>query len=238
MKVIPAIDIIEDKVTRLSEGKYETATFYSSSPLEQAKAFEASNFNRIHIVDLMGSKSGSISVENILKDIKTETNVTVQFGGGIRSIEDVDKLLDLGVDQIIIGSLSVNKFQTLEKMVDKHSPENFIIAADVKDEQITIKGWTENSGISVYEHINNCRTLGIQDYLCTDITKDGLLEGPSFELYKDILNNISGINLIASGGVSSIEDIEKLSQIGINSVVVGKAFYEGKIKLEELNQFA
>lgn len=145
MKIIPAIDIIEEKITRLQEGKYESATFYSSSPLEQAKAFKAEGFERIHIVDLMGSKSGKISVENILKDIKSATGTTIQFGGGIRTIDDVDNLLRLGVDQVVIGSLAVTDFQLLEKMVDKHEPDQFIIASDVKDSSVAIKGWTEST---------------------------------------------------------------------------------------------
>lgn len=236
MIVIPAIDIIDGNVVRLEEGKYESSKSYATSVLEQAKLYEKSGFTWIHIVDLIGSKTGDISVKNILKDIKSNTNLKIEFGGGIRSIADVENLLNIGIDRIIVGSLSIKDRKLFEKMVNQFGADKFVVAADVQNEEIKVKGWTESTDIKLSDHIIYCMNLGLTTYLITDISKDGMLQGPNFALYKKIQTSFPSLNVIVSGGISNINDIKKVKEDNYYAVVVGKAIYENKISLKELSK--
>jgi phosphoribosylformimino-5-aminoimidazole carboxamide ribotide isomerase len=237
MLIIPAIDIIDNSVVRLSKGKYEDVTNYKQTPLEQACLYDALGYEWLHCVDLIGSKEGKINILGIIKEIKNNTKLKIEVGGGIRKAEDVNIMVSEGVDRVLIGSMAVNNKDELEKAVNKNSPDKIVIAADVLDNRVRIKGWTEDGGVMLTDHITHCRTLGIDTFLVTDINKDGLLSGPSFDLYENIMKEFRGINLIASGGVSSMCDIIKLSEMNCYAVVVGKAIYENKIDVKELAKF-
>lgn len=238
MLIIPAIDIIDGKVVRLSKGDFESAVSYNKTPLEQAKIYNELGFEWLHVVDLSGSKDGKINTIKIIEEIKNKTNLKIEFGGGIRTKKDVVELEQLGVDGIIIGSLSITEKNEFETIFTEVIPDKIIIASDVLNYQIRIKGWTENSNVNLFDHIEYCNKLGIDNYLCTDIAVDGMLTGPNFNLYKSILAKYPKIKLTASGGVSSIHDIIKLAELPIRGVVIGKAIYENKINLEELVKLA
>lgn len=238
MIVIPAIDIYDKKTVRLQKGDYNSHTFYKASPFEQAAVFAEYGFKRIHIIDLAASRDGNIETENIIRKIKSELSLTIEFGGGIRSADDVRRVFAAGADYIIIGTLAVTNKSELHTIAESFSIENLIIAADVKNELIRIKGWTENSGISIYEHIHSCKQLGFNNFLCTDIEKDGMLSGSSIKLYQKIMSKFPDIDLIASGGISSMDDLRMLESDGIPFTVVGKAIYENIISLKELKKYA
>ena len=238
MLIIPAIDIMDGKVVRLSKGEYNSVVSYDKSPIEQAKIYDSLGFEWLHVVDLSGSKDDNINTKKIIEDIKTQTNLKLEFGGGIRSKHDVVSLNNLGVDGIIIGSLSVTNKDEFKSIFSDVEPDKIIIAADVSEYQIRIKGWTENSNVHLFDHIEFCSNLGINNFLCTDIAVDGMLTGPSLNLYKETIAKYPNIRLTASGGVSSLHDIIQLSEHPIRGVVVGKAIYENKINLEELAKVA
>lgn len=238
MLIIPAIDIIDGKVVRLSKGEYNSVKSYSLSPLEQAKIYDEYGFEWLHVVDLSGSKDGKINTLNILEEIKKQTNLKIEFGGGIRSKNDVNTLNSTGLDGIIIGSLSITDKDEFESIFTSVNPDKIIIASDVLDYKIRIKGWTEDSRVNLFDHIKYCSNLGINNYLCTDIAVDGMLSGPNFGLYKETIKKYPNINLTASGGVSSLNDIFFLNELPLRGVVVGKAIYENKINLEELAKIA
>lgn len=238
MLIIPAIDIYENKVVRLNKGNFKNISFYENTPLEQAKIFESEGFGLIHIVDLLGSKSGKYTALETIKEIKSKTNLKIQFGGGIRSLETAKIVFDSGIDFIVIGSLSVKNRNEFESIIEKFSPQKLIAAIDVKDDTIFIQGWTEKTKISLYDHINYCLNLGIEKFLCTDINKDGMLTGSNVDLYKSIINNYKKIKLIASGGIKNLDDIKKLNTLNLYGAVVGKAIYENKINLKELPKVA
>jgi len=238
MLIIPAIDIIDGKVVRLSKGKYNSVVNYNNSPIDQAKIYDNLGFEWLHVVDLSGSKSGKINTSNIIKDIKKQTNLKIEFGGGIRSKQDVVSLNDIGTDAIIIGSLSITDRDEFESIFPSVNASKIIIAADVLDYEIRIKGWTENSNVHLYDHITYCTNLGVNNFLCTDITVDGMLTGPNFNLYIETLKKFPNLELTASGGVSNLGDVIKLNEFALRAIVVGKAIYENKIKLEELIKLA
>lgn len=238
MLIIPAIDIYENKVVRLNKGNFKNISFYENTPLQQAKIFESEGFGLIHIVDLLGSKSGKYTALETIKEIKSKTNLKIQFGGGIRSLETAKIVFDSGIDFIVIGSLSVKNRNEFESIIEKFSPQKLIAAIDVKDDTIFIQGWTEKTKISLYDHINYYLNLGIEKFLCTDINKDGMLTGSNIDLYKSIINNYKKIKLIASGGIKNLDDIKKLNTLNLYGAVVGKAIYENKINLKELPKVA
>jgi phosphoribosylformimino-5-aminoimidazole carboxamide ribotide isomerase len=238
MLIIPSIDIFENKVVRLKKGDFNNITYYSNSPYEQAKLYESLGFKLIHIVDLEGSKTGKFTAISSIKKIKENTNLEIEFGGGIRSSENVYELFSAGIDYFVIGSLSIKDKAEFEKIVNNNTAEKIVVAADVNDELIRVSGWTEETEISIYSHIDYCRNLGIGKFLVTDISRDGMLSGTNKVLYKKILNNKPGINLIASGGIKDLEDIKGLKEINPYGVIVGKAIYENKIDLKELSKFA
>ncbi len=237
MIIIPAIDIFEDKVVRLTKGNFENVTYYKNSPLKQAQFFESLGFKLVHIVDLIGSKSGKFGALEIVREIKKKTSLKVEFGGGIRDVKTMTEALDAGVDYCIIGSLAVKNKKEFELIIDKFSPAKIISAVDVKEEYVQVCGWTEDTSISVFSHIDYCSPLGIERFLCTDVTRDGMLTGLNNELYKKIINKYPSIKLLVSGGVRNKADVEELKTINPFGVIIGKAIYEGKIKLEEMSSF-
>lgn len=238
MLVIPAIDIIDNKVVRLEKGEYDSSKEYGIDLFSQVEQYSKNGFNHIHIIDLVASKSGNISITDLIRAIKEAYNVKIQFGGGIRSGEKVRELFEFGVDKIIVGSLSINNKSEFEKIIKENDPEKIIAAVDVKGDEIFIKGWTENSNIKLNEHIEYCSKLGVKEYLCTDINKDGMLQGPNFDMYQKLMNDFPGLNFIASGGISEIDDIKRLGKMHMYAAVIGKAIYENKIELKELAEFA
>ncbi len=238
MLIIPSIDIYENKVVRLAKGDFNNVSYYSSNPLDQAMLYESLGFTLIHIVDLEGSKTGKFTAIDSIKKIKKRTNLKIEFGGGIRSSSNVADLFSAGIDYAVIGSLSIKNKNEFENIVENNTADKLIVAADVKDLMIYISGWTEETQISIYSHINYCKGLGINKFLVTDISRDGMLSGTNKDLYKKILEEIPGINLIASGGIKDLDDIKSLREINPYGVIVGKAIYENKINLKELAEFA
>src|SRR5690606_13695694 len=238
MIAIPAIDIFENKIVRLEKGKCDEVTYYKNSPLEQARIYDSLGFKLIHIVDLLGSKTGKFTVFDVVKEIKDYTHLKIQFGGGIRDTKKIVEILSAGIDYAVIGSTSVKNKSEFGLMVEKCTPERIIISADVQDEKIFVQGWTEETSVSVYTHIRYCTSLGIKKFLCTDISKDGTLTGTNTDLYKKIMEEFPDIELIASGGVKDMNDVRQLNAMNLYGVVVGKAIYENRIDLKELAEFA
>jgi len=232
--IIPAIDLYENKIVRLRKGDFNQVTFYDHTPLAQAKEFARYGFEWIHMVDLLGSKMGTISVEEVIRIVKEETNLKIEFGGGVRNSQMVSQLFDIGIDKIILGSISVNNKIEFENIVKNFPPQNFIVAVDARDEKLAVSGWTESTTISIYEQMEYCLQFGLTHFLCTDISKDGMLTGTNIDLYKKILAHFPTINLIASGGIKDLDDVKKVKEINPYGVVIGKAIYENKIDLREL----
>lgn len=238
MLIIPSIDIFDNKVVRLAKGDFNKITYYKNSPYVQAKLYESLGFKLIHIVDLEGSKTGKFTAITSLKEIKENTGLKVEFGGGIRNSKNVDELFSAGIDFVVIGSLSIKNKDEFEYIIENNSSEKIIVAADISNELIRITGWTEETEISIYSHIEYCKGLGINKFLITDISRDGMLSGTNKILYKKILTNEPEIELIASGGIKDLDDIKSLAEINPYGVIVGKAIYENKINLKELAKFA
>jgi len=237
MLIIPAIDILDGKVVRLMKGDFATAKSYSEHPVDQAKVYDDYGFEQVHIVDLSGSKDGKISTLKIIDEIKLKTKLKIEFGGGIRSIDDALNLLSIGVDQIVIGSLPFINKPEFEKVVQKISPDKIIIAADTMRGEIVMKGWSENSTLEISVYITQCKGYGLNNFLITDIDKDGMLEGPNFRLYHSLKEIFPDIFIIASGGISSMNDLIHLDELKCSAAIVGKAIYENKISLKELAEF-
>lgn len=236
MNIIPAIDLIDGQCVRLTKGNYDEKKIYSSNPLEIARDFEKNGFKRLHLVDLDGAKAGKVINSDVLKTICANTSLIVDFGGGIKTDSDLELVFQAGAKQVTIGSLAVKNPDKMANWIHKYGPDKFILGADVKDGKIAVGGWIETSDIELIPFIKSYFKLGIRTVLCTDISKDGMLSGPAFELYNLIMKRFPDLNLIASGGVSCIEDIEKLCAFEIPSVVVGKAIYEKRIDLIELQK--
>lgn len=236
MRIIPAIDIIEGKCVRLSQGDYSKKKIYNEKPIEVAKQFEDAGLRYIHIVDLDGAKTGKVINWKVIEDICEKTSLQIDFGGGIKNEEDVKGLLNLGVTQINIGSLAVKNPQLVYNWISQFGPSSIILSADVKDQKVAIQGWQTDSGLSIHELIENFVVNNLKFVTCTDISKDGMLAGPNIELYKELILRFPTINLIASGGVSSMNDLHTLKALNVYGAIVGKAIYEGKIRLDELNE--
>jgi phosphoribosylformimino-5-aminoimidazole carboxamide ribotide isomerase len=234
MTIIPAIDIIDGKCVRLTKGDYAQKKMYNEDPVEVAKQFEAAGIQRLHIVDLDGAKAGKIINLKVLENIAAATGLSIDFGGGVKNITDVGNIFNAGAAMVTMGSLAVKRPELLEEWLMEFSAEKFLIGADVLDEKIKISGWLEDGGINVFDFIGKMISVGATSIFCTDISKDGVMEGPSVELYKKIIAEHPEINLIASGGVSNINDVKELKAIGCSGVIIGKAIYEGHIALDEL----
>lgn len=235
--IIPAIDIIEGKCVRLTKGDYEQKKVYNENPLEVAKEFVNAGLTRLHLVDLDGAKAGEVKNWKVLENIASKTDLLVDFSGGIGSNKDVSICFDSGAAYAAVGSIAVKDEETLTGWLLAFGVDKFIIGADVREEKLAIKGWTETTDLSVFDLIENYKTKGVKQFFCTDINKDGLLEGTGIDLYKKILNQHPSIDLIASGGVSSINDLLLLREAGCSGAIVGKAIYEKKILLKDLKQF-
>jgi len=237
MTIIPAIDIIGGKCVRLTQGDYSQKKEYHNSPLEMAKRFEGVGIERLHLVDLDGAKTKKIVNLEVLKSISEGTSLKVDFGGGVQSDYDINLAFESGAHQVTGGSIAVKNPDLFQSWIASFGGEKIILGADAKDRKIAISGWEETTSMDLIDFIKSYHAKGIQYVICTDVAKDGLLQGPSIELYKDILNDIPGIKLIASGGVANVKDLEELQKIGVYGTIVGKAYYEGKISLEELASF-
>lgn len=235
--IIPAIDIIEGKCVRLTKGDYDQKKVYNENPLEVAKEFAGAGLIRLHLVDLDGAKAGEVKNWKALENIASKTDLVIDFSGGISSNKDVSICFDSGAAYAAVGSIAVKDEETLTGWLLEFGVDKFIIGADVREEKLAIKGWTEMTDLSVFDLIQNYKTKGVKQFFCTDINKDGLLEGTGIDLYKKILNQHPSIDLIASGGVSSINDLLLLREAGCSSAIVGKAIYEKKILLKDLKQF-
>ncbi|MDE5491591.1 1-(5-phosphoribosyl)-5-[(5-phosphoribosylamino)methylideneamino]imidazole-4-carboxamide isomerase [Elizabethkingia meningoseptica] len=235
MRIIPAIDIIDGKCVRLSQGDYNTKKVYNENPLEVAKEFEDHGIKYLHLVDLDGAKSKQIINYKTLEQIASKTSLQVDFGGGIKAQKDIDIAFECGAHQITGGSIAVQEPEIFTKWIEQYGSEKIILGADCKNRKIATHGWLESSELDVIDFIRDYTQKGISYVICTDIAKDGMLEGTSNELYKEILEN-TAVKLIASGGVSKMEDLHLLKEIGCEGVILGKAIYEGRIKLNELQK--
>jgi len=234
MTIIPAIDIINGKCVRLTKGDYAQQKIYNNSPVEVAKQFADAGLKRLHIVDLDGAKAGFIVNLKVLEAIAVATTLEIDFGGGVKNITDVSNIFNAGASMVTIGSIAVKHPEVVEEWLMEFGAERFFIGADVLDEKIKISGWIEDSGINIFGFIGQMISLGTTNIFCTDISKDGMMKGPSVELYKKIMEQHPEINLVASGGVSSLNDVQELKTIGCKGVIIGKAIYEGLITLEQL----
>ncbi|AYD48459.1 1-(5-phosphoribosyl)-5-[(5-phosphoribosylamino)methylideneamino]imidazole-4-carboxamide isomerase [Arachidicoccus soli] len=237
MTIIPAIDIIDGKCVRLTQGDYAQKTIYNENPVEVAKSFEDAGLKRLHLVDLDGAKAGKVTNWKVLENIAAATNLVIDFGGGIKQKEDVELVLNAGARYVTIGSLAVKNEAIFSEWIENYDPERFLLGADVKNEKITVGGWLETTDIDVFAFIKKYTAKGINNIFCTDVSKDGLLQGPSVELYTKIVTQFPAINFIASGGVSSLDDLKALQNVGCSGAIVGKAIYEARISLEELKAF-
>lgn len=237
MQIIPAIDIIDGKCVRLTEGDYSQKKIYNEHPLEVAKEFEGAGLQRLHLVDLDGAKAGAVKNWKVLETIAAKTSLTIDFGGGIKKEEDVQIVFDSGAALVTVGSIAVKDEERFVSWLQQFGADKFLLGADVKDEKIAIGGWLETTDIWIYDFIEKYIAYGVQQIFCTDVSKDGKLQGPSTELYKSILTKFSKLHFIASGGVSNMKDLEELQNIGCSAAIVGKAIYEGRISLEEFKQF-
>lgn len=237
IQIIPAIDIIGGKCVRLSQGDYERKTIYNENPLEVAKMFEGSGIKHLHLVDLDGAKAHHIVNHKVLEEISGHTNLVIDFGGGLKSDEDLRIAFECGASMATGGSIAVKSPEIFLSWIEKYGKEKIILGADAKDEKIAITGWQENTQSDVLSFISDWHERGIDKVISTDISRDGMLTGPSVELYQKIMQQVPGIYLIASGGVSSMADIEQLQKAGIPAVITGKAIYEGKISMKEIEKF-
>ena len=235
MRIIPAIDIIDGKCVRLTKGDYQTKKIYSENPLEMAKRFEDNGIEYLHLVDLDGAKSNRIIHYKILESICNNTRLKVDFGGGLKSDEDAKIAFESGAAQITGGSIAVNDVHTFVHWLEVYGSDKIILGADCIDNKIATNAWLVKSDLEVLDYIKSYVTKSLSYVVCTDIVKDGMLEGPSFELYKDILSH-TDIRLIASGGVSSLHDLTQLKELGCDGAIIGKAIYEGNISLKELSE--
>ena len=237
IEIIPAIDIIDGKCVRLSQGDYEQKKVYNENPLEVAKMFESVGIKRLHLVDLDGAKAKHIVNYKVLERIATNTTLTIDFGGGLKSDDDLRIAFECGAKMVTGGSVAVKDRETFLSWIAKFGSDRIILGADVKDKKIAVGGWLETTNLELFPFVEKYKEEGINKIICTDISKDGMLVGPSIELYKEILQEFPDLYLIASGGVSSMNDIEQLQEANVPAVITGKAIYEGKIKLNELSSF-
>ncbi len=238
MQIIPAIDIIDGKCVRLTQGDYAQKTIYNENPLEVALAFEDAGLERLHLVDLDGARAGKVTNWKVLEMIAGKTKLSIDFGGGIKQEEDVSIVFNSGAQWATIGSLAVKDEVRFVQWLQTYGAARFLLGADVKDEKIAIGGWLETTDIWILDFIQRYMDHGIQQLFCTDVSKDGKLEGPSLELYRRIIEQFPALHFIASGGVSSMQDIEALQQAGCAGAIVGKAIYENRITLQELTAFS
>lgn len=234
MEIIPAIDIIGGKCVRLTKGDYNQMTQYAEDPAEVARTFEAAGIRRLHVVDLDGAKAKHVVNLDTLRKITSATSLKVDFGGGVKTREDLEKVLEAGAAQVTAGSVAASAPELVAEWIREFGPERIILGADVLDDQVMVSGWQQGSGLDLFDFLASYQRLGIQYVICTDISKDGALQGPSFDLYRKIIAAFPALRLIASGGVSSLADLEQLKEDRLFGTIVGKAYYEGRVTLTEL----
>lgn len=237
IEIIPAIDLIDGKCVRLSQGDYQQKTVYNENPLEVAKMFEDAGIRRLHLVDLDGAKAKHIVNHKVLETIATKTSLLIDFGGGLKSDEDLEIAFKSGAKMVTGGSIAVKEKVTFLRWLEKFGKEKIVLGADAKNGKIAVSGWQENTELGVLDFIAEYQRAGVSKVISTDISRDGMLCGPSFALYAAILEQIPGIEIIASGGIASMHDILKLNEMGVPGVITGKAIYENKISLREIEKF-
>ncbi|MDZ4072452.1 MAG: 1-(5-phosphoribosyl)-5-[(5-phosphoribosylamino)methylideneamino]imidazole-4-carboxamide isomerase [Sediminibacterium sp.] len=235
MQIIPAIDIIDGKCVRLTQGDYAQKTIYNEHPLEVALQFQDAGLHRLHLVDLDGAKAGAVKNWKVLEQLTAKTTMIIDFGGGIKKEEDLRIVFDSGAAYATIGSLAVKEEAKFVAWLQAYGASKFLLGADVKDEKITVGGWLETTDINILDFIEQYKAAGISQLFCTDVSKDGKLEGPSIALYQKIISQFPDLHFIASGGVSNLTDLVQLKEIGCKGAIVGKAIYENRISLEELS---
>ncbi len=235
IEIIPAIDIIDGKCVRLSQGDYDAKKVYNEDPLEVAKMFQNAGIRRLHLVDLDGAKAKKIVNKAVLEKIASHTSLVIDFGGGVQSDEDIDIAFSSGASMVTGGSIAVRNSELFTSWLEKYGSEKIILGADCKDDKIAVSGWQESTSLDIIPFLNGYTHKGVKKVVCTDISKDGMLQGPSIDLYKRILSAFPDMYLIASGGVSCFQDILDLETAGIPAVILGKAIYENKVTLEELS---
>lgn len=238
LTIIPAIDLIDGKCVRLTRGDYAQKKTYNEHPLEVARAFEDHGLKRLHLVDLDGAKASHVVNWRVLEDIASKTSLSIDFGGGIKTDEDLKVVFNSGADMATIGSIAVKDKGLFLGWLERLGPEKLILGADVQDRKIAVSGWLEDSGIDIFDFLSEYLDEGIRHVLCTDIIKDGMLEGTSLDLYRELLERFEHMDLIASGGITHVDELYKLDDLGASGAIVGKAIYEGKITLQELSRFA
>jgi phosphoribosylformimino-5-aminoimidazole carboxamide ribotide isomerase len=234
MRIIPAIDIIDGKCVRLTQGDYGQMKVYRDDPFEVAQEFEDANLEYLHLIDLDGAKRGKVVNWKIIEEIQEKTALKVDFGGGIKTEADVAQLLDLGIHQVNIGSMAVKNPKEFIRWMKKFGPDNFILSADVQDDNVMINGWLESTKLRLFDLVNQFEKKGLEYLSCTDIRTDGMLNGPNFSLYENLKKEFPNLRIVASGGISSISDLKELKSLKIDGAIIGKAIYEGKIKLADL----
>ncbi|TKG91049.1 1-(5-phosphoribosyl)-5-[(5-phosphoribosylamino)methylideneamino]imidazole-4-carboxamide isomerase [Puteibacter caeruleilacunae] len=237
IEIIPAIDIIEGKCVRLNQGDYAQKKVYNENPLEVAKMFEDAGIKRLHLVDLDGAKAKHIVNYKVLEEIASKTSLVIDFGGGLKSDEDLHIAFESGAAMITGGSIAVKEPDIFGAWLEKYGAEKIILGADAMNEKIAVSGWQEDSGLDIYEFVEGYVSKGVSKVISTDISKDGMLSGPSFSLYERLLDRFKGLYVIASGGISSIDDIAKLEEMNVPAVITGKAIYENRFTLKELERF-
>jgi phosphoribosylformimino-5-aminoimidazole carboxamide ribotide isomerase len=236
MEIIPAIDIIDGKCVRLTQGDYSQKKIYNEKPLEVAREFEDAGLKRLHLVDLDGAKAGTVKNWKVLETIAGKTSLVIDFGGGIKTEKDVHIVLGSGAAFATVGSIAVKDENEFSRWLEVIGPDKFLLGADVKEEKIAVAGWQETTDIWIYDFIEKYIEKGVQQLFCTDVSKDGKLEGPAVELYKNITSKFPSLHFIASGGVSEMKDLDELEEAGCKGVIIGKAIYEGRISLTELRK--
>lgn len=237
MVIIPAIDIIDGKCVRLTEGDYAQKKVYNEHPLEVARQFEDAGLERLHLVDLDGAKAGAVKNWKVLETLTAKTSLKIDFGGGIKKEDDLKIVFNSGAMLATVGSIAVKSEETFLQWIEKYTASRFLLGADVKKEKIAVSGWLEETDIWIYDFIEKYMSHGIQQLFCTDVSKDGRLEGPATDLYKQITSQFPSLQLIASGGVSHLKDLDALQEAGCSGVIIGKAIYENRISLSDLKAF-
>ncbi len=237
MDIIPAIDLIDGKCVRLSQGDYNSKKIYNENPLEVAQAFEAHGIEHLHLVDLDGAKAAHIVNHKTLERLATRTRLKIDFGGGLKSDDDVRIAFESGAAQITGGSIAVKNPTVFESWLQRYGTQKIILGADVRDEKVATNGWIETSDKDLFEFVSSYMQKGVQRVICTDISKDGMLAGPSFSLYQKMIEQLPGIDLVASGGISTLEELPKLKTLGCAGVIIGKALYENRISLKSLEHY-
>lgn len=238
MQIIPAIDIIDGKCVRLTQGDYSQKKVYNQSPLEVAQRFQDAGLKRLHLVDLDGAKAGAVRNWKVLETLAARTRMVIDFGGGVKSEKDVQIVLDSGASLVTVGTIAVKDETLFSSWLTSFGADKFMLGADVRDEKITTSGWMEQTDIWIYDFIRKYMEKGVNHVFCTDVAKDGALEGPSITLYKNIVTEFPALHFIASGGVTTLDDLFQLEEIGCKGAIVGKAIYENRISLDDLKKIS